>query len=241
MHREKEKRKKEKGGKGRGGECAPSSGMHCPCFCGSSWVARDVLCAKASFRHSWMPLVTDFCGRSLVLFADFVRDAPGNARAIRATIIFSKEEGEGMRFILNPPSFLPSFLCFFLSFSPPSPNFDRRSARTTPAGTNIDADVNRFFSTQKNRRRMEPVLLCPAGPRWAGKRWQRGRTKCYSWTFAVRRKNRVSFKRFRFVSKGWDTRSLSPWLFQLVDSTSTSFPLVIRDILPGELYFFNDR
>lgn len=83
-----------------------------------------------------------------------VRDAPGNARAIRATIIFSRGRGEDDA--VYPKSILPSFLPSFLSSftPPPPPNFDRRS------GGNSRNEYRRreqiFFDSE----------ICRMQPRW---------------------------------------------------------------------------
>lgn len=155
-----------------------------------------------------------------------VRDAPGNACAIRATIIFSRGRGEGDA--VYPKSILPSFLPSFLPSLLLLPQISTVVQEGT-AGTNI-GDVNRFFSTRK-------YAECSrvGSPRWAGKRWQRGRTKCCPWIFAVHRKNRQVFSKdfvsFRFVRMdiGMDARRLSLLLVFPTRQfeTSTSFPRVI--------------
>lgn len=81
-----------------------------------------------------------------------VRDAPGNARAIRATIIFSRgrEEGDAV----YPKSILPSFLPSFLPSLLLLPQISTVVQEGT-AGTNI-GDVKIFFDSE----------ICRMQPRW---------------------------------------------------------------------------
>lgn len=151
-----------------------------------------------------------------------VRDAPGNARAIRATIIFSRGRGRAMRFILNP-SFLPFFL-----HSSSSPKF--RPSFKREQQEQISATWTDFFrlGNMPNAAALGPPVGRGNGGKGGGQSAVRELLRC---TVKIGR----SFQKFRFVSFrfvrmdiGMDARLSLLLVFPTRQfETSTSFPRVI--------------